>query len=165
MTKASQSPSIKGRPVNNNPQLVKIAFPKKRVVIDCEADLGIEEYSGVQFVMWADPSVSVIANILSPVSKSDDEITARDADSYFDAIHEIVIDSNIEGLDFSTVDSTIESFDHKSLPWGFVSQVVTLYCAKVITESESLKKMFGLSSSPESSGEDSSSEESQLTPS
>lgn len=159
MTKASKSPSIKGRPVNNNPQLVKMAFPKKKVTIDVEEDLGIEGYGGVQFVMWADPSVTVIANILSPISKDEDSITSRDADSYFDAINEVVIDSNIEGLDFSSVDAVIESFDHKSLPWGFVSQVVTLYCAKVITESESLKKMFGLSSSQEDSGETSSSEE------
>lgn len=140
------------RPVNEV-QLVKIAFPKKRVVVDVGDDLGLADYEGVKFVMWADPSVQVIANTILPLSKTDEETKQSDADAYFDALNEIILDSNIEGLSFATIDDTIDSFDHSGLPWGFVAQVAALYCAKVISESESLKKMFGLSDSPENSGE------------
>jgi hypothetical protein len=143
----------KKRPVNDNIKLVKIAFPKKRVTVDVSEDLGMTDYPGVKFVMWDDPAIGILANVVLPLSKDDKELTDSDADAYFDALNELILDSNIEGLDFSTVTSTAESFDHKSLPWGFISQVAALYCAKVITESNSLKKMFGLSGRAESSGE------------
>lgn len=149
----------KKRPVSDTAQLVKIAFPKRKVVIDVGEDLGLPDYEGVKFVMWDDPSISVIANVILPLAKDQDELTNSDGDAYFDALNEIILDSNVEGLDFSSVKATMESFDNKSLPWGFISEVAALYCSKLITESESLKKMFGLSKVAESSGEDKKSEE------
>jgi hypothetical protein len=136
-------------------QLVKIAFPKKKVSIDVGEDLGLTEYTGVKFVMWADPSVRTIARILSPLSKDEGELTEADGDSYFDALHEIILDTNIEGVSFGTLEETIESFDHGSLPYGFIGLIASFYCTKLITESEALKKVFNLSDDPETSGDDS----------
>lgn len=148
----SDKQSTKKKPaVNENIQLVKIAFPKKRVVIDVGDDLGLSDYTGVKFVMWADPSITVLARIINTLTK--EEPDQSDADNYFDALHELMIDSNIEGVDFSTVTSIAESVDHPSLPWGFIMEVATMYCVKVISESNALKKMFGLSDSQENSGE------------
>ena len=142
----------KKQPVDQNIQMVKIAFPKKRVVIDVGEDLGVSEYDGVKFVMWADPSITVLARIISTLTKADPD--QGDADNYFDALREVMLDSNIKGLDFSTTAAIAESVDHPSLPWGFIMQIATLYCVKVISESNALKKMFGLSDVVESSGED-----------
>lgn len=137
--------------VNENIQLVKVAFPKKRVVIDVGDDLGISDYAGVQFVMWADPSITVLSRTISTMGK--EELDQSDADNYFDALNELFIDSNIEGVDLSSTTAIAEAVDHPSLPWGFIMQVATLYCVKVIDESKALKKMFGLSDEVESSGE------------
>lgn len=147
----TKEPTKKKAPVAENIQLVKMAFPKKRVVIDVGDDLGISDYAGVKFVMWADPSIAVLARALHTMTK--DEPDQSDADNYFDALNELLLDSNIEGVDFSNPTAIAESFDHPSLPWGFIMQVVTMYCVKVIDESNALKKMFGLSEEAETSGE------------
>lgn len=139
----------------NDIQLVKIAFPKKKVSIDVGDDFGLTEYTGVKFIMWADPSVRTIARILSPLSKEEDELTEVDGDAYFDALHQIILDTNIDGIDFSTLESTIGAFDHEHLPYGFIGQVASFYCTKLITESEALKKVFNLLDDPEISGDDS----------
>lgn len=153
---SNKKPAKKG--VTNDIQLVKIAFPKKKVTIDVVEDLGMpSDYEGVKFVMWADPSIAVLTGVLSATTK--DEPTESDADTYFDSIKELIIDSNIDGLDFSTLEGAITAFDHKSLPWGFVGQVAAFYCAYVITQSEHLKKMYGLSEPPANSGEGNNSEE------
>ena len=142
--------------LKNDVQLVKIAFPKKRSVIDVAVDLGMdEEYEGVKFVMWADPSIAVIQGVLLAQVKEEEDITDKDADAYFDALTEIFIDSNLDDVSFSTSKEVQDSFDAMGLPWGFVAQVAILYCVKVIDESESLKKMYGLLDNPETSGEDS----------
>ena len=152
-TKDKQAPK-KG--LTNDVQLVKMAFPKKKVVIDVVKDLGMsEEYAGVQFVMWDDPSITSLAKVFVSTNKDDESTTQEDADGYFDALTEILIDSNIDGVSFSTREDVIDSFDAIGLPWGFVSQVATLYCLKVVSESNSLKKVFGLSEVVETSGDDS----------
>ena len=136
-------------------QLVKIAFPKKKVSIDVGEDLGLTDYTGVKFIMWADPSPRTIARILSPLSKDEDKLTEADGDAYFDALNEVFLDTNIEGIGFGTLRETIESFDHGSLPYGFIGLVASFYCTKLITESEALKKVFRLSDDQETSGDDS----------
>ena len=140
-------------------QLVKIAFPKKKKKINVEEDLGLEGYGTVEFVMWADPSVRTIARVLSPLSKAEEDITNDDGDAYFDAIHQLFLETNVEGISFDTLAETIESYDHPHLPYGFIGQVAAFYCTKLITESEALKKVFNLSEEVETSGGDSSEKE------
>ncbi len=145
----------KATQLTNEVQLVKIAFPKKKTVIDV-TDLGMEEeYKGIKFVMWADPSIAVIQSVLYAQTGDEKELTDEDADQYFDALTELLIDSNIEGISFATSKDVQDSFDAMGVPWGFVSMVCALYCVKVIDESEALKKMYGLLEEAETSGENS----------
>lgn len=140
-------------------QLVKIAFPKKKKKINVGEDLGLAGYSEVEFVMWADPSVRTIARILSPLAKAEEDITNDDGDAYFDAMHQIFIETNIDGISFDTLEDTIMAYDHPHLPYGFIGQVAAFYCTKLITESDALKKVFNLSEEVETSGGDNKSAE------
>ena len=130
----------------------KVAFPKKTVTIDAGNDLGIEGYEGVKFQMWDDPSRSVIVHVVQALQSGDDTIDDQMAEDFFSAVSQIVVDTNIEGIDFSTRESSMKSFDHETLPWGFMFNVVVSYVVKLINESDSLKKAFGLSSEVETSG-------------
>jgi hypothetical protein len=125
------------------------------VTIDVAEDLGLVDYPGIKFVMWADPAVTTIARILTPLAKKEDDITPDDGDAFFDALNEVILDSNIEGIEFGSLEKVIKAYDHPHLPYGFVGTVATFYCMKIITDSEALKKVFNLPDGQETSGEDS----------
>jgi hypothetical protein len=147
----------------NDVSFVTITFPKKKIQIDVGDDLGLSEYQGVKFSMWADPSVRTIARILSPLSKEEGDLTEADGDAYFDALNQIILETNIEGISFDTLEDTIEAYDHPHLPYGFIGLVASFYCTKLITESDALKKVFRVSEEAETSGESNSSGELRLT--
>ena len=131
----------------------KKPLPKLPKIVDVGTDLGIEGYEGVEFEMWRDPSRSAMLAVLTAFITPASSIEKDEAHEFFRAVSEIVIDSSIPEISFGTVEEVKEAFDHESLPWGFVFNVVVSYVSTLIHESETLKKAFGLSEEVEPSGE------------
>lgn len=131
----------------------KVSFPKTTKIVDVSEDLGIEGYNGVKFEMWRDPSRKVLLTIIGSFAINEDSLTETDANDFFSAISELIIDSNIEGISFDTQEETEKAFNADNLPWGFVYSVIVSYVVKIIDESESLKKVFGLSTDQKDSGD------------
>lgn len=140
----------------------KIKFPKKSVRIELP-DLGYEEetYGAFWFEFWKDPSRTVVFDLLNPIVQSVDDLRAlketeqiETSDKFFEAVSRLVMDTNIDGLDFSTPQSAQESFRHPDLPWGFMYGVVTSYVLRLLETQQSLKKMLHESVETLNSGDD-----------
>lgn len=136
----------------------KIKFPKKGQKIRV-SDIGMEDYPEVVMTVWNDPNGHIITKMVYSVTKATDDITDEDAEEYFAAVTEYIMDSNIEGLSFDTIEETKASFEHPSLPFGFLYEFVVLALGKLIEESDRLKKVRVASSEEQGDGDAASTEE------
>ena len=128
----------------------KIKFPKKEKKIDV-ADLGMD-YPGVIMWVWDDPNATVCNDMLKAILTADDDLDEEITDKFFEAITRYIIRSNVEGLNFDTVDKTIESFSHPDLSWGFLYEFSTLEIGRLLEENRKLKKALKVPSSNQTSG-------------
>lgn len=137
----------------------KIKFPKRTKLVNAESDLHLP-YPDVSFEVWIDPSRAVIEHILAVSFLSGaDELEALSEerqqqihDNFFMAIAELIVDSNVGDLDFTSAEAVVESMSHPSVPIGFVYEAITMIVAWLLEENKKLGKVFGVSSAKSSSG-------------
>lgn len=135
----------------------KIKFPKKTKLVNVTRDLGMDEtYEDVEFLVFDDPPRSIVGAIMRAITLTDEEAAQDNSqqivDEYFEAVTELIIDCNIEGLSFNTADETVESFESKIIPWGFLYDFVVFYISYLITESDRIKKALAMPGNNPDSG-------------
>jgi len=128
----------------------KISFPKITERLEM-SELGIEDAPGVVFEFWKNPSKPVVIAIAEVVMAAAEELRGLDKlkmqeleERYYNAICELIIDCNVESLDFSTPEYAIKAFDAPDVPMGFVHQVIVSYLAHLLKFNESVKKALAL---------------------
>jgi hypothetical protein len=122
-------------------------------------DLNIEDFPHTMRV-WRDPSRQVVFTLLDTITMTSekldglDDAAKKDLDSAFwVAVSEVIIDCDIEGLDFSTPEKAKESFDSPHISWGVLFDVLFAYVSWLLTENDRLKKLFRPASNQPASGE------------
>ena len=138
------------------------------VALNLKKDLGLDQDITVEF--WKDPSRSVIFDLINIVgaSRTDSDTPPSDEESekmhsrYFECASLMIVDSDVEGLDFSTPESTAASFDDERIPWGTFHMAMLIYLSRLTDEYEVLKNALRRVKELSASGsENQSSEESQ----
>ena len=148
----------------------KVSFPKHltSVIFDCnEAEIaGLksdQEDDHLTITFWRNPSKHVLRSLVKFMLStdvelqelSDDEIDVLLSD-FYTALSEIVLETNIEDVDFSTPDKAKRAYlDSPGLPWGFIHEAIASWLLKFMNESLNLKKILRLLSSQSSSGQES----------
>jgi len=121
----------------------KVKFPRKERVLDC-TELG---YPGVSLTLWDNPSRRVRLALYGLMGRSVEELEAQDDEenkevlkNFFWGVSQLVFDSNIEGADFSTLESVEETFD--ILEPDFLPAVIAQHLVDIIRrEDEARKKL------------------------
>lgn len=128
----------------------KISFPKIYEDLTCD-DLGITDAPGVVFRFWKNPSKPVVVAIAEVVMAAAEELRGLDKlkmeqleERYYNAICELIIECNVESLDFSTPEKARLTFEAPDVPIGFVHQVITSYLAYLLKFNENVKKALAL---------------------
>ena len=61
---------------------------------------------------------------------------------YFECASLIFVECDIEGIDFSTAESTEEALEDERIPWGTVHKALILYLARLTDEYEVLQNVL-----------------------
>lgn len=136
-------------------------YEKETVWLHLDKDLHLGRDINVCF--WKDPSQHYTMELLRVTNtriedKSQEEVQQLNKD-YFDVASNIFIDCDINGIDFSTPESTEEAFYHKDLPWGIFHETLIAYLARLMTEYQVLKNLLRRANVLSSSGTDKHDEE------
>jgi hypothetical protein len=139
-----------------------IKFPKITEIIECEADLGIPDCPGVVFEFWKNPSKPTVTTLFEVIMASANELGSMSKlkmddleRRYYSAVCEIIVDCNLESLDFSTPERAMASFEAPDIPIGFVHQVIASYLRRLLEFNDSVKKALALFLLGSASGKDS----------
>ena len=139
-------------------------FPKRLVTLDCSTDLGMsDQYLGVEFTVWDDPSRSVTRDLLVGLGgghddETDEEVAER-GKKFAEALARYVDSCNIDGVSFETSDDVYHAFEHPDLPLGWTYEVCVMLVSRLINGADYLKKASGASEEMPSSGDDSEKKE------
>lgn len=128
----------------------KIKFPKQTEIVEV-IEMGVEDAPGVSFEFWKNPSKSVVKSIFDVIMASAEDLSGlsklamdKVEHDYYSAICELIVDCNLESLDFSSPKAAMESFDAPDIPMGFVHQVVAAYMSRLLQFNDSVKKALAL---------------------
>jgi hypothetical protein len=128
----------------------KISFPKQTEILTCE-ELGIPDAPGVTFEFWKNPSKGVVTTISDVIMASADQLLSMDRMSmqdlekrYYLALCELIIDCNVESINFDTPENAMKSFEAPDVPMGFMLQVIASYMARLIQFNDTVKKALAL---------------------
>lgn len=120
----------------------KRAYKPNTVILNLKDDLGLTRHD-VNVEFWKDPSREVCFSIMSILRADIETMTPDEVDkmnrNYFECASLLLIDCEIEGLDFSTPESTERAFHHKGLPWGIFHEAIIAYISYLTTEYQVLK--------------------------
>jgi hypothetical protein len=144
----------------------KKQFKPNTVVVNLKKDFPLEQDIELEF--WEDPSRQVIFDLFEIIGATTEDL-AETSDAkkekmskrYFECASLILVDCDIEGIDFSTAESTEAAFEDERLPWGIFHQAMVLYLDKLMTEYDMLKNVLRRASVPSDSGETSNSAETE----
>ena len=142
-------------------EMEKRKFVPKETWLNLDEDLNLNQDINVAF--WEDPSRPVIFTLLEVFNTDVDKQSQAELKKlnkrYFANAALILLDCDIEGVDFSTVKSTEEAYNHPELPWGIFHEAVIAYLAKLSDEHEVLKNVLRRVGVLSISGTDKDSEE------
>jgi hypothetical protein len=126
--------------------LAKKAYIKPYVDKKADTDFGIEGCEHL-FRLWRDPSRQTVFTLLNTITMKPDELEALDDsakreldEAFWRAVSEVIIDCDIEGLDFSTTEKARESFDSPHISWGILYDVLFAYVSWLLTENDNIRK-------------------------
>jgi hypothetical protein len=136
----------------------KKQFKPNTTILNLKKDFPLEQDIELEF--WLDPSRQIIFDLFEiigatteEVEESTDEEKIRMSKRYYECASLILIDCDIEGIDFSTAESTEAAFEDERLPWGIFHQAMVLYLDKLMTEYDMLKNVLRRANVPSDSGE------------
>jgi hypothetical protein len=135
-------------------------FPKSTEILEV-SELGIDDAPGVVFEFWKNPSKPTVTAVFDVVMASADELSGlskykmEDLEKrYYSALCELIIDCNIESLDFSSPEAAMASFEAPDIPIGFVHQVIASYLSHLLQFNDAVKKALALYLIGSASGND-----------
>jgi hypothetical protein len=139
-------------------KLTKRPFEKATITYDTVKDMGLSGGSH-KFAFWDDPSRTVVMTLLDVIttkeekleSMSEDEKRQLDAD-FWKCVSSVMVDCDIEGLDFSTPENAIRSFDNENVSWGYLMDVLMFYVGKLLAENKRLGEVLRLIAARTASG-------------
>lgn len=145
----------------------KKKFTKKYRIYNTKKDFAMQQEH--KFALSSDPSKEILYGLLNVVTTtteqldemSDDEIEELDK-LFFQYVSEITVDCDIDGLDFSTPESTEDSFSDPEVDWHFLFSVYGYYVGSLLNTHKTLGKVLRQLADNENSGTD---EEPQEKPS
>lgn len=143
----------------------KIPFPKQKETLEV-SELDIDDAPGVMFSFWANPSKAVVNALYDVIYLSMEKAASMSSEQmrdlnerYYLALSELIIDCNIESLDFSTPEAVERSFDAPDVPINFVYRVVVSYLSRLLDLNQSVKKALALHHLASDSGRGNANEE------
>lgn len=154
----------------------KVAFPKSSLVeiFDCNEHeiCGLDptqEKDRLTFTFWRNPSRLVLQSLIQFLLATPDELRGLSEteaelllEDFYNSLSKVIIDTNIEGLDFSTPDAAKNSYiESPELPMGFVHETIAAWLLKVLEESLDLGKVLRLLSEPRNTGKSNENDEEQ----
>ena len=123
----------------------KKAYKPNTVVLNLKDDLGLLEHD-VNVEFWKDPSRSVLFTLLRIMRTDTEGLTSEELiqlnKDYFECAALMLIDCEIDFVDFSTPESTEAAFKDKRLPWGIFHQAMIAYVSKLSDEYQVLKNVL-----------------------
>jgi hypothetical protein len=144
----------------------KKQFKPNTVILNLKKDFPLDQDIDIEF--WEDPSRQVIFDLFEIIGATTEDVAeltneekSKMSKRYYECASLILIDCDIEGIDFSTAESTEEAFEDERLPWGIFHQAMVLYLDKLMTEYDMLKNVLRRASAPSDSGETNSSAETE----
>jgi hypothetical protein len=94
---------------------------------------------------WRDPSRQIVFTLLDTITMT----AEKDIDTNFwEAVSEVIVDCDIEGLDFSTAEKARESFDNPHISWGVLFDALFGYVSWLLTENEKVGKALARPKNP-----------------
>lgn len=147
----------------------KVTFPKSSLaeVFDCnEHEIGglspKQEADRLTITFWSNPSRKIIKSLLFFVLSSDEELKGLKEEEaqylledFYHSLGEVIIDTNIEGLDFSTREAAEKSYlESPGLPMGFVHEAIATWLLNFMQSNLDLKKVARLLAEVGNSGND-----------
>ena len=136
----------------------KIKLQKKKTKLTL-GQLLMDDGDEMFVEVWADPSKKLVFDLLGIVLLSSEELqdlneTEQEEihNDYLRAVSLIFLDSNIDGLDFSSPEGVRESMTSVDLPWGFMYDLTVHYTSWLLTYHEKIKKVLRLSKKTSDSG-------------
>ena len=119
---------------------------KAHSIINTKDDLGMDVE--IQIAYWNNPSRAVFGDLVDSIATPSEKLDAMDeqqqqsfSDKYFAAVTELLIESDLLGLDFNTVDETLASFEHPELPMQFMHKLVINLVLRILTEAGYVKNV------------------------
>lgn len=138
----------------------KIVFPKQSKTFDM-VDLGIDGADGVLFKFWVNPSKPVMKALYDVIMRDQAAFMALEdheleemEQQYYEALTQVIVETNVDSLRFDTVDDVKKSFEAEDVPIGFVHKVVVGYVHQMLEENDSVKKALALYHLASNSGKD-----------
>lgn len=138
----------------------KIKFPKETEIVSAE-ELGIDSAPGVMFEFWKNPSKKTVKALFDVIMASAEELSSLNKEKmavlekeYYEALCQLIVDSNVESFDFSTPEAAMNSFDAPDVPIGFMHQVVTCYLRRLLEFNSAVVKALALYLIGSASGSD-----------
>lgn len=136
-------------------KLKKRAFNPKVRKMTCE-ELGMDGYDHT-FLFRADPNKRMLVDSLrmlqEAVDNAREEKEIEDVEKFDEEFHELacfmIIDCDIEGVDFSTPESTRDAFSRKDIDDAFFTKALINYLTSLLIEATNLKKTQMLTESDE----------------
>ena len=127
--------------------LTKRPFDRSTVTYNTERDMGLK--GSHDFVFWDDPSKEVVMTLVDTVSMNEERLNAlseedkkRMDSEWWSALSKVFIDCDIEGVDFSTPESTKASFDSENVSWGYLLDVAFFYVGRLLAENKRLGEIL-----------------------
>ena len=126
----------------------KKANKPKTVIKHLENDYELEAAISVEF--WAAPSQNVVLDLMQILGSARAEDIGEieqekfeDMDKrYFECVSLLIVDTDVEGIDFSTPEKAKEAFYADHLPWGIFHLAVLMYVAELSESYEYLKNLL-----------------------
>lgn len=126
----------------------KKEFKQNIEILHLEEDFGLGQ--DIKIAFWKDPSRAVIFDLLKivGVTREDDlsempEIEREKMNTrYFECASLVLVECDIEGIDFSTAELTEKAFEDERIPWGTFHKALIMYLARLTDEYEVLKNVL-----------------------
>jgi hypothetical protein len=127
--------------------LTKKPFERTTVTYNTNTDMGLS--ASHQFAFWADPSRHIVVTLVDTImaneerlnKMSDDEKRQMDTD-WWNCVSKVIVDCDIEGLDFSTPEAAKASFDNEEVSWGWLLDVMGFYIGRLLAENKRLGELL-----------------------
>lgn len=150
----------------------KRAYAPKTVIrnLDGKTEKDYELEADINVKFWKSPSQDVVLDLMGflgdarsgNIEDFEPEELKQMNERYFECVSLMIVDTDIEGLDFSTPKKAEESFNADFLPWGILHLAILMYIAELSENYGQLKNLLRRAETLSDSGTNGSQPDSEL---